>query len=206
MEIKSLFQRITRNDDKKAFTIFYKKYHPKLLTFALRFLPSLQDAEDVVSEVMIKLLKQRKRLSTIANGEGYLYQAVKNQSLNHLKKNHQRHFLSFEVEEATQIASGIQPIHLLLEGELMACITQTVNAMPPQRKLIYNMIKNDGLKCKMVADLLEVSDKTVKKHLELAIRDLKKVIELYYEEPAPPQSASNTDRHIDKETASTVFK
>lgn len=181
-DISALLQRIAATDDKAAFVEFFRRYHAKLIQFSLMFLPSYQDAEDVVSEVMIKLLRQRKKLTQIANFEGYLYLSVKNQSLNHLKKTNKFQRQPIDLHDDHFTSSYIQPLEFILEKELRDLVTQTVEKLPPQRQLIYKLIKDDGLKCKEVSELLNIADKTVKKHLELAIRDLRQAVEDFYRE------------------------
>ena len=182
-DIRSLLVRIAEKDDKNAFTEFFRYYHPKLIRFALMFVDSYQDAEDIVSEVLIKILKQRSKLKTINNFEGYLYLAVKNQSINYTKKLSSNKSENIQdIRDDLLTDSFVQPFELILEDELRTCIQQVVEKLPPQRRLVYKMIKDDGLRCREVAELLDIAEKTVKKHLELAIKDLKIAIEEYYSE------------------------
>lgn len=178
--VKDLLTRIAKHSDKSAFALLYKRYHAKLINFALYFLPSYQDAEDVVSEVVIKLLKNKHKLGEIENFEGYLYQVIKNQALNHKKKGlRDRQIFQQILPEDVQTATYVQPIHKILEDELRTIITNTVEALPPQRKLVYKLMKDDCLKTKEVAQLLGLAEKTVKKHLELAIKDVRQAINNY---------------------------
>ena len=63
--------------------------------------------------------------------------------------------------------------------ELREKIASCVDNLPQKRKLVYKMTKDDGLKIREVAKLLDITEKTVKKHLELAVRDLRTEIERY---------------------------
>lgn len=175
-----LLKRIAE-DDKSAFATFFQRYQAKLIRFALMFVSSYADAEDVVSETLIKILKQRKKLFEIQNFEGYLYQAIKNQALNHIGKIQRRQEVySLSIPDDQLTSTYVQPLEAVLEKELRSLITKSVESLPPQRKIIYKMIKDDGLKCKEAAALLDIAEKTVKKHLELAIRDIKEAVEDYY--------------------------
>ncbi|MFW5759713.1 MAG: RNA polymerase sigma factor [Cyclobacteriaceae bacterium] len=179
---QQLLISIAKNNEKAAFATFYNYYHARLIRFALLFLKSYQDAEDVVSEVMIKLLKQKDRLPEIKNFEGYLYLAIKNQALNLLKKHQIKTGISVDIGEDHLTHQYVQPYDSILAEELRNLIFATVEKLPPKRRMVYKMVKDDGLKIKEVAELLEIAEKTVKKHLELAIRSLKEVVELYNSE------------------------
>jgi len=180
--IQQLLIRIARHNDKQAFAQFFNYYHARLIRFALLFLKSYQDAEDVVSDVMIKLLKQKEKLPEINNFEGYLYLAIKNQTLNLLKKQRLSSDNNVELSDDHLTHQYVQPYETILADELRQIIFNTVEKLPPKRRMVYKMVKDDGLKIKEVAQILDLAEKTVKKHLELALRSLKEVVELYNSE------------------------
>jgi len=179
-EIGILFERIAK-DDKKAFEIFFKMYHLRMIRFGLLFVNKYADAEDVVSEVLINLLNKRDKLSGIHNFNSYLFRAVKNQSLNFLKKASTRATLDFDdIPEDMLTDNYVDPFEKVLSKELRETVTNIVELLPPKRKMVYLMVKDEGLKINEVADLLEISEKTVKKHLELAMRNLREGVESFF--------------------------
>ena len=134
----------------------------------------------MVSEVFIRLLKNHKGLKDIENFEGYLYYSVKNQCLNQLKKNKRkdRLFSPLDMQDC-KTGEYTQPLEQLLTSELRGKIAACVDRLPQKRRLVYKMIKDDGLSIKETANLLDIADKTVKKHLELAVREIKTEIQIY---------------------------
>ncbi|WP_215225079.1 RNA polymerase sigma-70 factor [Echinicola shivajiensis] len=171
---KALLYRISANADKRAFGELFKRYHSKLISFALCYLPNFEEAEDVVSDVFVKLLKKRDSLRDIENFEGYIYFSVKNQCLNQIKINQRKNQL-FSIIDFEDIKTGeyVQPLDELLIKELRNVITTIVERLPHKRRLVFKMVKDEGLKIGEVAKLLDIADKTVKKHLELAVKDLR---------------------------------
>lgn len=177
---KELLHRISINSDKEAFSELFKRYHSKLVSFAACFLSDYEEAEDSVSEVFVRLLQKNKELKDIENFEGYLYYSVKNQCLNQLKKNKRKKRLFTQLDyQDYNTGEYTQPLQQLLTLELREKIATCVDNLPQKRKLVYKMTKDDGLKIKEVAKLLDITEKTVKKHLELAVRDLRIEIERY---------------------------
>src|SRR5690554_5713514 len=171
---KELLYRISENSDKAAFGELFKRYHAKLISFALCYLPRFEEAEDVVSEVFVKLLTRQEQLKDIDNFEAYIYFSVKNQSLNRIKKNKRRDWLFSPIDfDDVKTGEYLQPLNLLLHKELREEIIRLVEKLPHKRRLVFKMIKDDGLKIGEVAKLLTIADKTVKKHLELAVKDLR---------------------------------
>ncbi|WP_339880477.1 RNA polymerase sigma-70 factor [uncultured Algoriphagus sp.] len=177
---KILLDRISTNSDKSAFSELFKRYHSKLISFATCYLPNYGEAEDMVSEVFIRLLQNHKQLKDIENFEGYLYYCVKNQCLNQLKKNKRKNSLFTPLDlQDFKTGESTQPLEQLLTKELREKITACVDSLPQKRRLVYKMIKDDGLNIDEVAKLLDIANKTVKKHLELAVRDVKTEMRLY---------------------------
>lgn len=176
---KVLLYRISANADREAFSELFKRYHAKLVSFASCFLPNHEEAEDMVSEVFVKLL-QKGDLQEIENFEGYLYYSVKNQCLNQLKKNKRKSRIFTQLDQQDlKTGEYTQPLQQLLTAELRQKIASCVDNLPHKRKLVFKMVKDDGLSIKEVAHLLDIAEKTVKKHLELAVRELRMEIERY---------------------------
>ena len=108
--LNHLLKRIAIHDDQKAFSEFFDYYHSKLIKFAHLYVPNYNQSEEIVSEVLIKLLKKRKELHKIEKFEGYLFTMVKNQSLNLLKQNKKKlNHLSIESLEDFFSTEKIDP-------------------------------------------------------------------------------------------------
>ena len=93
-----LFNKI-RDGDEEAFSTFFKKYYERLYQFAGRYVHDAQIAEDIVQEVFINIWKKRKEIKITTSVKSYLYSAVRNSSLNHIKKTKIESALSIESVE-----------------------------------------------------------------------------------------------------------
>ena len=71
------------------------------------------------------------------------------------------------------------PYEVYVAHELSELTFKTIERLPPKRKLTYKFIKDDGLSYKEVAELLEISERTVEVHLKLAVRELRNVVKEY---------------------------
>lgn len=174
--IKEILKEIAAGD-KRAFQLFFKRYYNRLVNFALLFVKDHANAEDVVSEVLIKLLRNKHKLSRIDRFEGYLFLAVKNQSVNFIQKNYRQYLLySLEKVDDFQIIELVDPEVKYLEDELRCLIVSALQNLPPQRQIVYRLIKEEGLKYKEVAEILQISINTVENHFVLAIKSLRNTI------------------------------
>jgi DNA-directed RNA polymerase specialized sigma24 family protein len=80
-ELKALFNVISHGD-KKAFDALFNNYYVLLTKFACSYLKQEDDADEVVSELFVRLWLKRMELDKINNPKVYLYVSVKNACLN----------------------------------------------------------------------------------------------------------------------------
>lgn len=190
IDISNLFKRIALHDDRKAYNEFFDYYYPRLIKFALIFVKHHSHAEEVVSETLIKIFNNRKKLVNISHIEGYIFITVKNQCLKFLKKHNHHLFIVHSIEEKEDfvIQSSDTPEQRYLDNEFSSMLNNAIEELPSKRKMIFRLIKEEGLRYKDVAELLNISVKTIEVHMGLALRDINSAIERYKEEKFPGTS------------------
>ena len=179
VDLNELLFEIAELDEEKAFSIFFKLYHAKMLLLARIFVSSPQVAEDVVSDVLVKLLRNRRKTFRKKNFLGFLYTCIKNQSLDYLRKNKKRRHLNVDDQIDFLIQHKSDPCKHLIGKEFEEIVLECIEGLPPRRKLVYKMIKDDRLTYKQVAALLDISVRTVEVQLRLAVKHLKITIDDY---------------------------
>ena len=180
LSLREIFIRLSQQPDRSLYNFFFDKYYQKLLWFALLFVKDQNAAEEVVSDVLLSIFRKRASLANSENIEGYIFISVKNQALKYLRKNkRQVHFNNFESEADTLLTTTISPEYELIENEFSVIIQNTLESLPPKRRLVFRLIKEEGLKYQDVANLLELSVKTIETHMGLALKTLHKSILRY---------------------------
>lgn len=175
---KFLFKQISEGNNKAAFDIFFEHYYPKLIQFARIFVCSEQQAEDVVSEVLTNMLVRRKKVFALNNFEGYLFSSVKNKALSAIRKQRVADDYSQNMaKNQYNFISFLNPHDQLAQQEFHTFIYEVIENMPPKRKMVFQLIRSEGLSYSEVADLLDISDRTVEVHLRLAVKTLRKRVE-----------------------------
>jgi len=173
IDVDHIWKKICEKNDQQAFGDFFDHFYPKLFGFSLQYVKIPSGAEEVVSDVIYNLLKDKNRKIRIDRISSYLYQSVKNKSLNWLrdhKKN--ENFDNIEqVEDYIIEESGNLDIQLK-EREIFQLLEDCISQLPTQRQMVYRLLREDGLFLDEVAELLNLSKRTVEKHLELAIKEL----------------------------------
>jgi len=178
--VYKLLVRIARHSDEEAAREFFEIFHPKLVRFAVIYTSSINDANDLVSDVFVKLFRNKKKLEDIRDIQYYLYKSIKNQCITYFKKRKTELSVDdIEWEETGYTYEIRNPESEFLTKELAAEIEEIINGFPPKRKIIYKMVVIDGLKYREAAEILDLSIKTIENHLSLAVKELRLKIRNY---------------------------
>jgi len=170
--IAYLQEQIARYDDQSAYKeLFVQLYNP-LLLFATSFVKSKEPAEEIVSDVFMAIWEKRKRIGSISNLKVYLYVATKNTAINYLAR--QNKLVTTHIEEMDLEPESIyfNPEQLLITAEMSRRVKEIVDRLPPQFKIIFKLVKEDELKYREVAEILNLSIKTVENQLSIALRKI----------------------------------
>lgn len=172
--IKRLLTAIALNNDQAAYKELFILLHTRLRQFAYSILKSNEEAEELVSDLFIRIWEKRDQLGIIEAPLLYFYTTAKNLAFNRISKQKRQQSLSPE-EWLVQLNSVyFDPEQLMMTEEMMRQIRQAVNDLPPRCRIIFKLIKEDGLKYREVAELLHLSVKTVEAQMAIALRRIGK--------------------------------
>lgn len=169
-----LLLMIAGNDDQGAFDELFTFYFPGLVSFASNILEDRQQAEEVVEDVFLKLWQNRKTMVSIKSPSHYIYTAVKYTALSALKKQNIIFYEDYSDDAALTYSS---PESDYISNENITRINEAINQLPPKCRLIFRLIKEEGLKYDEVAQLLQLSVKTIESQMTIAIKKLTAAIQ-----------------------------
>lgn len=171
IDVKDLLLKIAHDDDLASFKKVYFLYYERLLKLACSFVKLTEVGEEIVDDVFVKIWTARAKLVSVDNLTVYLYVAVKNQSLNYNAANKMVYVdidsVNFEFRDHS---SSVEDI--LITDELAKVIDSTVEQLPTQCKMVYKLVKEDRLKYRQVAEILNISVKTVEYHMGNALKTI----------------------------------
>jgi len=159
--------------DGDSFTVFYNQFKSRVFSIAYHFVKSPFLAEEVTQEVFVSIWVSRSGLRNVENIESYIYTSTYNKSLQHLKKaKNEQEILMWATQHAETPSSNSTENEIAFR-EARAALYAALELLPPQRKLIYRMSREQGLSNQEIAAMLNISPNTVKNHLVEAVRNLK---------------------------------
>ena len=169
-KIKYLLLAITENDDQAAFRDLLHMFSEGLYAYTFSIVNNAPAAEEIVEDVFVNLWKNRKMLPAIKNISYYLYTACKNNSLNYLQKNKKYFSFSLDNLDGNTLFSYKNPETEFIEKSNLQMILNAIKQLPPACQMVFRLAKEDGLSYQAIAELLNISPKTVENHMNKAIK------------------------------------
>jgi len=176
--IKRLLSAIALNDDQVAYKELFLLLHGRLKQFAYSILKSGEEAEELVSDIFIRIWQKKDKLTEIDSPLFYFYTTAKNLAINRLNKQKKQANLSIEDWLVQMNSIYFDPEQLMMTEDMVRQIKKAVNDLPPRCRLIFKLIKEDGLKYKETAELLQLSVKTIEAQMAIALRRIAKCMHL----------------------------
>lgn len=172
VQLRELQRRVASGDE-TAFTQLYLHYGKKLIHFAVSLVRSREIAEELVEDVFVRLWANRARIQDIDNLTVYLYVSVKNKALNALShKAHELVAAPFDYLDTTVDEFATDPYDLMITAEMMNRMRKAIESLPPRCKIIFKLIRENGLKYKEVAEILNISVNTIDVQMAIAVKKI----------------------------------
>lgn len=171
--------------EKKNVEALFNLYYKPLCYYARKYRLDRFEAEEVVQRTFLKLWEMRESLSIEKSVSAYLYQSVRNQSINYLKqksildKNKDEHASRVRQAELFYAISEEDGTSALLAKELEQQIKQAINDLPPKCHEIFLLSRKENLSLKEIAIQLNISTNTVQKQISIAISKLRETLKYY---------------------------
>ncbi len=155
----------------------FKAYFKPLVVYGTRLIKDQPTAEDIVQEIFAKVWKKRSEIEFGDKMVSYLFGAVKNACLNNAR--HLKVVRKYEFEFDYQKTIIENPHHYLMLQEIEQKIDATLDAMPDKTRDIFVMSRYEQKKNKEIADVLNISIKTVEAHMTKVLAALRRNLQQY---------------------------
>jgi RNA polymerase sigma-70 factor (family 1) len=176
LRIQYLQDRISRFDDQLAYKELFSSLYPSLFQFVSGIIKCRQPAEEIVSDLFLKIWEKRKTLEEIHNLRVYCFVAARHLSINQLEKQKRQHSANIEDYKTRLVHPAPDPEQSMISAEMMRRIHDVVEELPPRCKLSFKLVKEYGFKYREAAEILQVSEKTIENQLSIALKKISSAI------------------------------
>ena len=158
-----------RQGNERVYETVFRKHYQALCNYACGILKDMDDAEETVQSIFLKLWEHREGIEINVSLKSYLYRAVHNTCLNRLKhlkiQDTYRQYVGDYFADTFDSATDIMD-----KNELENRILEALEKLPEQCRLIFKMSRFEELKYQEIADKLGLSIKTVENQIGKALR------------------------------------
>lgn len=169
--IARLAVRISRSD-RKAFDELFRMLYPDLIRFAQSYTRNKATAYDVVQDAFVNLWQRREQIDGQQSLRSYIFTSVKNHSLNAIRRK-STITLDSDLTDDQQSEHNITPFEETFQKDLSELFNEWISQLPDRQREAFELSRYDGLDHEEIADVMNVSPKTVNNHIVLALRTLK---------------------------------
>lgn len=161
-----------RDKDPAAYDIVFDMLYGRLCSFANGLIKNPVEAKDIVSEGFIKLWVKDKKFNEFSHIEVFLYSIIKNACLDHLKKSKNRRKIENRILPSIDISENAIEAKYL-ESEIVEKLYLRINKLPERTRQAFTLQYIEGYSRAEVAQMLNISENTVKNMNLSAMKALK---------------------------------
>ncbi|MEE6187937.1 ECF RNA polymerase sigma factor RpoE [Mycovorax composti] len=176
--ILNLRNSISKTSDEAAYKKLFYHFYPLLRRFAYNLLGNAEVAEEIVSDVFLKIWAIRDKLTLVKDLKLYLFKSVKNACINYLKSAAHKYSKSTNfIEETAKLYPS--PESEYIYAELHQIIRSAINKLPAKRQLVFRLVKEYGLTYNQVSEVMQISQNTIETHMRHALKKIKHALDKY---------------------------
>lgn len=162
-----------KQGSKAAFTEVYNMYYTRLYFFVKKLIDDREEAQDITAETFVKLWNLRANFETHQNIKAFLYITARNACLDYFRYRQRQHTNKQEFSYLLTQNEDLSFQHDEIKLEVLQQIHTEIEHLPSQCRKIFKMAYLERLKNAQIADLLGLTEQTVRNQKTRAIKLLR---------------------------------
>lgn len=163
---------LLKKDDASAFTVIYNRHFDALYVHAYRRLQDRDEAQDVLHELFAQLWNKRQEIQINTSLSAYLATAIRNKILDLIshKEVESKYVQSLQgfLDQEHRLTD-----HRIRERQMQELIEQGIADLPAKMREVFELSRKHQLSHKQIAEQLGLSEQTVRKQINNALRILR---------------------------------
>jgi RNA polymerase sigma-70 factor (ECF subfamily) len=175
MEETNLLQEVSAGNE-KAFKQLFELHYSKLYNYLLRVTKSKEIAEEIAIDIFVKLWVGREVLQDIRHLDAFLQKVAHNKALDFFKMAARNARLHKLIRKEMEAAREQEADHRLLDNEYQHLVSQAIDQLSPQRKMVFTMSRIEGLTHDEIANRLQLSRNTVRNTIAQSLKSIRQFL------------------------------
>lgn len=174
MDEQMILERL-RSGDSLVFEWLFTSRYPRLCFYATKLLGNTTLAEEIVSDTFADIWEKRERIVFTSSVTAYLFSMVHNKCINQIRRDkvitsYKRHLLQTKAE----FSPADMPDQVFDEKALAEKINRAIESLPEKCQVIFRMSRFENRKYREIAEILQLSTKTVEKQMSIALDKIRR--------------------------------
>jgi RNA polymerase sigma-70 factor (ECF subfamily) len=161
--------------NRSTFEDIFREHHAACLAFAVHYTGDVHEAEEVVQQVFLRLWEKRETIDIMGATRSYLFAAIRNTSISNWRKETVR-------QEKEQVAGDLRAADRQVQSpawELERLYQQALEVLPERCREVFILSRQQQLKYAEIADVMNISVKTVENQMGKALKIMHKELKEY---------------------------
>jgi RNA polymerase sigma-70 factor (ECF subfamily) len=163
--------------DEIAFKKLYDAYRGRLFNYMLKITKSPKIAEEIVLDVFLKLWTGREFLKEIKDLDAFLYKAASNKAIDFFRIAAKERKLQKVIEQRMRPCTDNGADATLLEHEYQLIVKKAIDQLSPQRRIVFQLSRIEGLTHEEIAQELQLSKNTVRNTMAETLRSIRQYLQ-----------------------------
>jgi len=163
-----------RKGNVEAFDAVFKKYGDRLFGFALKYLKSKEEAEELVQDVFLKIWENRGTLKKDTSLKSYLFTISYHDICKFFRKKQLQEKLKEEIGLTTDAL--VNPDEQIDYQSTLEQIEKLIEQLPAKQKVIFEKSRKEGKSTREIAREMHLTPGTVDNHISAALKFIRRHI------------------------------
>lgn len=163
-------------DSQVALKSLYMVYFDRLMRFVTCHVGSEPVAEEIVSDTFLAVWENRKSLLEVTNFDSYIFTIARHKSISYFRANQ---MIKVEIDETVTdlfFQTDTTPEEDFISKETVDSLNNAINSLPDKCKMAFKLVREDKMKYKDAAQVLDISVKTLEAHITTAVKKIREAL------------------------------
>ena len=164
-----------RAGNSEAFSHFYMGYIDSLVGFLTRILGNEEDAKEIAQDTFALLWENRENLNPHTTLNGFVCGMARNLAIDLIRAKNKEQNVSSDIQTSVELFSDSAD-EQIISREIDLLVQTVILKMPPQRRAVYKLSREEGMTYHEIAKRLNISYGTVHSHMKAALKDIRSTL------------------------------
>lgn len=174
----SLLVKQLSNGNERAFEKLYQKYKNDIYAFSFSLVKSKSNAEEILQDVYLNVWQNKHKINPDLSFKSFIFTCTRNACLNFLKRAVNEQTMKDAIFYKINTSSNSTILDHIINDEYEVLRKKAIKKLPPKRKVIFKMSREEGKSYEDISAELNISISTVKNQMSKALDSIRNFLQV----------------------------